>query len=213
MGQRHQVYLYQPAKYYNPDNINNRPAKVVGIHHQWLYGATAVQSLARALKFHKVGFDPDSLGGFGGLLGLDRDDASRLAAIYTVDQQTGYYHNVIDISKEDWGCCEDPRNGDNNDGCTLIDIEDPLNPKYCFFSVSHLEGDGDACRSVKNLQPMSAMQYLEFYYPEIEAAAEQSENLNKKIFAKEALGAVQYLEEFPVITKQRLFKIFPAFKE
>jgi hypothetical protein len=142
MGQRHQVYLYLKPMWEDlKDNPNRKPARVFGIHHQWLYGQTAINSLARMLRmieksasdgdkdYHFGQGDPDGY--------TSGDEAEILAAVYSVDPDSGYYHRVHDlgssIETREWTMegekkieqsaeCLDPRCGDNNDGITVIGL-------------------------------------------------------------------------------------------
>lgn len=121
MGQRHQIYVKFPDK-----------LGIAGFHHQWLYGATAVQSLARVLAFYVNQEE------YGPLIkntgyGLKRQ-AEVIRALYSVDVGSGYWHYVHSFQDQQDDYAErskehtpppeviDPRNGDNNDGITIIDV-------------------------------------------------------------------------------------------
>ncbi len=51
MGQRHQVYLRLRKIDYGDKNPNNKPETTIGIHHQWLYGQTALRLLNNLMTF------------------------------------------------------------------------------------------------------------------------------------------------------------------
>lgn len=155
MGQRHQVYLRLPKVYYNANNPNNRPEKTLGLHHQWLYGRTALQLLANFALFVEKSREAPGEDPYWMILGGAQDV---LNACYTCVPATGYYHGVHTLDAE----CEDPRRGDNNDGITIIDVTGGK-LRYCFMSIHHIEGeDGENCPV---MQPLTAEQYVTYYYP------------------------------------------------
>lgn len=199
MGQRHQVYVRVPAKLY-PDvngkpNCNNRPEKTIGIHHQWLFGKTAVRLLGNSLKFFK------------GQLGEEYNEVNSAAqnmleGLYSLDLETAYYNRVHKLDAE----CSDPRTGDNNDGITVIDLSGPV-PSYCFVSLDGLECAQEAREGVQDLVPMSAQEYLLAYYPDYKWRGEV--NKEHEAECRELLNRV---EGFKVMSKARLYKIFPTLK-
>lgn len=204
MGQRHQVYLRLPSTHYQEGNQNNRPEITVGLHHQWLYGKTAIQLLGNALNYaEKTGeYHPWRKS-------LYKEDAVQcLAAIYSLDQNDGYFHRVhTDLDAE----CEDPRLGDNNDGITVIDLTGPI-PSYCFVSLGGIECSEVRRNKIKSLSPMPAMQYLDAYYPNFDFPSHwddrvtSEDRINLKM---ECLALLDRVSKFPVISKKRLKEIFP----
>jgi hypothetical protein len=166
MGQRHQIYIRMNTK---------EGPKVLGYHHQWLFGKTAVETLIRALTFAKA----DAQCNYGVLnRGYDggRDASRAFEAVLSVDVSSGYYHNVYpfqfnpqDESDYEEAALTDPRQGDNNNGITIIDLTGKK-PKYCFMSVHHLEclADGEAEKRAETdlvLEPLSASTWLDLHYP------------------------------------------------
>lgn len=163
MGQRHQIYVKFPAK-----------LGIAGFHHQWLYGMTAVNSLARVLEFYRNQYE-NKYGPFQINTGYGLKRQSQvIQAIYSTDVKTGYWHYVHSFQDEQADYaersphhkypseCEDPRLGDNNDGITIIDVSNG-DFRYCFMNIAHLEGKaGD---QVPKLVPISAREYLLAYYP------------------------------------------------
>jgi hypothetical protein len=171
MGQRHQIYLHgarqpnpkaaaQYARASAPDapfkrweNYRVSSTGVIGLHHQWLYGHTAVQLLKQALEYAKRlegeyhVFQPEGHVG---------SPTAALTALYSLDVRTGYYHTVSEL---DYGEVENPDRGDNNDGITIIDLTDPKRPGYCFVNLRGSELDG-----VPAYAPLTAHQYLRHYY-------------------------------------------------
>lgn len=171
MGQRHQIYVRFPIK-----DKNN----IAGYHHQWLYGYSAISALSRVVQFWVNSEDKtipkDSSFRLSGPLrtdvcyGLPRQ-SKVIDSLYSIDIEEGYWANICNFIQDytDLKPGEipsevlDPRNGDNNDGITIIDCFDPEVIKYCFMSVGHLEGE---INPKKTLVPMSAREYLLCYYPE-----------------------------------------------
>jgi hypothetical protein len=154
MGQRHQIYVKMPET-----------LGIAGFHHQWLYGMTAVESLARVVKFYEAQSKYGPLKKCVGY-GLSRQ-SEVIGAIYSTDVKTGYWHPLYNfLSEIENGETPseilDPRNGDNNDGITIIDVSQG-DLRCCFMNVGHLEGEaGD---KVKKLVPISAREYLLAYSP------------------------------------------------
>jgi hypothetical protein len=180
MGQRHQIYVKLPKSSYN----KNKKAKVIGVHHQWLWGRTALQML---INFFTFCFKTDQDNKF--TLGIDPIEL--LKALYSLDVQNGYFYSTHPL--ED-GECENPLMGDNNNGITIIDLSDFTEDnirsstsvlKYCFMSLDHLEclsqkeietddGKGtidDLFNDNKkyHLKPIHAKGWIRLHYPEPES--------------------------------------------
>jgi len=169
VGQRHQIYVKFPG-------YDQKENAVAGFHHQWLYGMTAVESLARVVKFYINSRKDDKE--YGPLscntgYGLKRQ-AEVIRALYSVDVETGYWHFVHNLLDEQKDYAErekdyeppsevkDPRNGDNNDGITIIDLSNG-DFRYCFMNIDHLEGEARSHKA--KFKPMTAEEYLLCYYP------------------------------------------------
>ena len=190
MGQRHQIYVKLPRKFFNKDNVNNRESKVIGIHHQWLWGRTALQMLINFLTFC---FKADQYNNF--TTAREEEALSLLNALYSLDVQNGSFNETCTL--ED-GECEDPLKGDNNNGITIIDLTDFTEDKcasrgksilavikYCFMSIHHLEclsdkvietsdGEGTIDDLFNNnkkyhLKPIPAKAWIRLHYPEPES--------------------------------------------
>jgi len=204
MGQRHQVYLRLPEVYYNPRNPNNKPVTTIGIHHQWLYGQTALIMLKNFMTFWENTKD-DKYSPF--VKWRSSDVQGILNGIYSIDYVRGYYHSVHQLEA---GCCLDPRLGDNNDGITIIDVTGE-NPEYCFMAICGLEGD-KSC-AVKDLIPLSAHQYVSAYYPhyltETTATNFREEVVDLKEFHLETKGLIKTLANYKVLTPKQVQDIFP----
>lgn len=209
MGQRHQYLIVYPEKQLGSNNQNNKPSQAEVIHHQWLYGRSAIFSLKRVLTLIKETTvdGPDYLFGTQSNGYRNGDGTKAIAAAISVWPEEGYYHNVH-IWEEP---CEpsdlEPDHFDNNDGITLIQFEAGNKvPKVCFITPSHLEGahyrptsDGHG--------PWSASEYLGFYYDEKDMAEftdEVQENLKK---------AMEYIESNSrPFTKKEVKALLPLFK-
>jgi len=206
MGQRHQVYIRIPKKFYNKGNPNNIKESVVGFHHQWLYGKTAIRQLKNYLKFISNNKkDPY-------LLSVAQELLDSAAAVYEIDLDSGYYHGVakfpIDKKHKDYGGeTEDPRMGCNNNGITVIDIS-KKEIKYCFLSINNLQClDKEIDKAVEqdkfpyiNFYPISAEEWIHLHYPK---------NWHTE---KETVENINFIHNFEVLTPQELIKIFPKLK-
>lgn len=206
MGQRHQVYLNLPPVFFNAGNPNNRGPKVVGFHHQWLYGWRAVRSLDRAIRF----FDKTKDEKFGLLTGTAREAGAALAALYSVEEATGYYHGVHEFQpprttykdgalvklEGDWELAN-PFAADNNDGITVIEHNGPRGRwAYCFYSLGNTEGEIPLARGC-----YEAAHYLLSYYPTLTKDQE---------FLAEATPVLARLAQVPVLDEADMKRIFPA---
>lgn len=220
MGQRHQLYVRIKGKA-DRDGKNAKPI-MLGFHHQWLFGKTAMQTLIRALKFadaslsdkfHSVLREPYDAG----------QDASRaLQAVFSVDADSGYFHSVWpfqfngDKSDNASDCLENPMLGDNNNGITIIDLTGDK-PKYCFMSLHHLEclNGVDDDFEVENLVPIDAQRWIELHYPLNPKAdyytkgerAWKAEDVKENI--KECKDLVKALSKYDVLTLKEVKAMFP----
>lgn len=229
MGQRHQVYL----------RIKDRKGKktVVGIHHQWLYGYTALAQLDNFLKYVTVQLkdewnqkSPEHRYGYAL---SDLNDAQKiLAAAYSFNAEQGYFHGVHALTENEMTSdsqtnynsaepgpeCRDPRKGDNNDGITVIDLTGS-EPKVAFVSLYGIECNPTQRASIKALSPMKPETYLRAYYPEYDSKTPKDRE-GKLLDGKhkaEALEHAEYVKSlvkslgaFKVLTKTELRAIFPA---
>ena len=204
MGQRHQIYVRMPPKFYNKDNPNNRLSQTVGIHHQWLYGITALKLLRNFLTFAQNDL-PEPFSNLKTCGSVDM-----VKAAYTMIPKEGYYCTPHILENE----CEDPRNGDNNDGVTVIDIEDG-NIAYCFLSLDTLETIQDKFKNTRkgyvDFYPVSAERWFDM-------TIENSDWVNFKnsatIKEKQELDDLRsFFKGIPILTTERLIEIFPSMKD
>lgn len=195
MGQRHQVYVRLPKKFYNDGNPNNREAVTIGLHHQWLYGMTAIKQLGRAYIY----FAHAATDKYHTAHSSHPEEAlDALASIYSMILEDGYYHRVHKFDIDD-SVCRDPYLGDNNDGVTVIDLEDPENMKVGFLSVGHTEGEKSLPEGI-----YSAQQYIDSYY----SKEDQDEAINDGFITQELFDQII---DLPVIDEADVMRIFPEF--
>jgi hypothetical protein len=207
MGQRHQIYAKLPS------------GKVIGIHHQWLYGRTALKLLVNYLQFlRKVETE-------------DRFNASAprkecytrsyqatgvLGACYSLIAAEGYFHEICPFDQHEPSDAEvlaDPRQGDNNDGITIIDLSHEK-PKFCFMSLHGLECAYSKRGEIKDFKPLSAEQYVSAYYPHWRENKDFNRSKNEIIecdydLKGEIKGLLKSLEGYKTLTLAEVKKIFP----
>ncbi len=195
MGQRHQIYIRLPQIHYSEGNPNNRKPKTIGFHHQWLYGATALEVLDNFLTVYARHLDdPYACLGTKG----NQDEAARfIRHVLSVLPGTGRFERVSDIS--DTQAVQNPHYGDNNDGITIIDLETIGEPRYAFGSLGSTEGQQESLPEGL----YSAREYLASYYPE-NAWAEVGGRGGMPIPA-----LLERLDPVPLIDQDRARAIFP----
>lgn len=214
MGQRHQIYVRIPAiAYKQADNPNNRPEKTIGIHHQWLYGRTALKLLKNFLTWIDAHEDPENGHVFGDNPRYWTHHEAQLVlnACYSVNVSEGYYHNVHTLGAE----CEDPTRGDNNDGITIIDLTQGK-PKYCFMSIGHLDGEGwySGGEGSPNFTPFTAEDYVTYYYPNWKQGKVKGRNglEDAPEVKKEIQKMLRFFKDYELLTKKEVQDIFPKMR-
>lgn len=153
MGQRHQIYVVRKKQ----DEY-----KALGaFHHQWCYGMRASTNLCRAVSLiekNKVkplwcdytASDP-------------REIESVIKATYGIDFDgtISMVHNEAEYLIENDRIR--PERGDNNDGCSLIVIdEDKKELRAGFFTPNYLKGKH--ARNIKKNKAFTIQEYISFYY-------------------------------------------------
>lgn len=188
MGQRHQIYIRMPACDYGANNPNNKPEQTFGFHHQWLYGATALEMLDQFLRFHGMQNE------YSGLKKNTHDTIDTILAVFSVLNNCSYES----VSK-----CGDDISGNfgNNDGITVIDLTTDK-PQYCFASLGHTEGKISLTKGI-----YTALEYLESYYPGLDSYAEV-----KGRGGMDMPEVVNRLNNFPLLSPERLAEILPGWK-
>jgi hypothetical protein len=168
MGERHQVYVVTQRNFYEPATAAN--TRVWGIHHQWLYGRSAVQQMLKMITGLQACYTPPmnyagATPSFGSLMMRDNAVGNFLMATYSIDPD-GSYCLVHNLEGED--SISDPRLGDNNQGITVIDARDFTSIKYGFCMLCN-----DTKREVRDkydaqamaFVPLDAMGYMQRTYP------------------------------------------------
>lgn len=201
MGQRHQVYIRLPAIDYGAGNPNNRPATVIGLHHQWLYGRTAVRMLANFFRFYENTKTTEHLKYWPfGNSSVGRGDADALlCALWSTDVAEGYFHRVHSFQDDDGPETTNPYTGDNNDGITVIDLTDQEHPAYCFFTLDGIEASKNPGPNVV----LSAKDYVLAYYPDLKW--HDGTDARPQIAPELAVIA-----PYRVLSRAELGEIFPA---
>ncbi|KAJ4319809.1 hypothetical protein N0V84_006190 [Fusarium piperis] len=210
MGQRHQLFVIaRVGKHYR---------SLAAVHHQWLYGVSALRSSLRLLRIFS---DP------GNRLALEHEldlaapffkdqppptsglakyqDARNticpfpfiltcLAIGASYDPKTGQVQTIHEL-RHDTGYDQ----GDNNDGITVLDITDLDNVRYCFVNfgggeVYAFEDDEDGANGSRTNSPppetpLTGRQYLRGYY------SESDEMVQRNMDIIEALEAAPLVEE------------------
>ncbi len=199
MGQRHQIYVVLPKDHHTGK-------RVIGIHHQWLYGHTAARLCERFLTFILQAKKVDTGSSYHPFANFDNPQPI-LEALYSCDAEEGYFHNVCALDVE----CDDPRKGDNNDGITVFDLRRLKGKKgrigYCFASL-------DGHHDLPELRPLSAREYVRGYYPEaVDAVRVPGFKVcrlpsGEKNDAENRVRAVERLR-VPVMTPKDLHEIWP----
>lgn len=200
MGQRHQVFII--ARVIPHGNTDGKAYyRCVGAyHHQWCYGCKPLYAADRFLTLVKKSVNAAIIreelnsiqGKYGryGLLEPKIPDAPclysicLLASAFNISLDDDYVHGggLESSLLEAWMGCWD---GDNNDGITVLDITDPLNPAYAFAQDS---------------EPLTAEGYVSGYY---DTRSEEEGN-------KERLRLISRFDSIPVLAKEALAEAWPS---
>ena len=193
MGQRHQTYLI---------TRNDDKRVVLPYHNQWLYGRSAVFNAAKVLQTAKKYTSKDQynyrrleenqLGEFWRAVQMMQDNSGGEKGSIGM---TFFHYEGIDfpIMKDFID------RGDNNDGITIIDID---NLKYCFMAFSGIEAD----KQIPNYAPVDAHTYLDAYYP-------GWKTYKGTDISEDCLHALELMKDFKVLTLAELRKLFPLQEE
>ena len=229
MGQRHQIYVKLPKKYYNKGNCNNKDSRVIGIHSQWLWGKTALELLQNLVVFclNTEKYNPFTT--------HSEEAIDLLQGLYSLNVDKGYFARCH-VLKEG---TDNPLLGDNNNGITIIDLSDftedktfdgdkpcTAKIKYCFLSLGFLEclsnkeiKTPNGVKSISDLfnetnefhlKPINARDYIRLHYPdpkgsfECDASDEECPCLHDKKLKAEHIKANQEHE----LEIQELIKFF-----
>jgi len=210
MGQRFQMFV----KTQNRDG-----EETIAIHHQWLYGATAVQQLRNILEFNFKASVNYKLGSKESYLSSNEVN-SIVLNLASTNAKEGYYHNVISLNAEakEYPDSLNPDYQDNNDGQFFIDFTVKGKPKVGFtypFSRDTYEDDGEVIQGFDKWQIMGAREYFALYYSqkEIDKATENN-NKDDIAFFNKALRNIKWIENHTkLLTQKELFDLYPNLEE
>ena len=155
MGQRHQIYVVNKKE--------NKYKPLGAFHHQWCYGLTATCNLTRACQLIEINKVRAIRPWNDYALSDKREIETLIKATYGVDchGNTSMLHNEEKYLMDDNSIY--PSRGDNNDGCSLIVIDDDAKEvRGCMFTAHHLEGEFS--RSVEQYKAYTREEYIAFYY-------------------------------------------------
>ena len=190
MGQRHQIFIKianpvfnkNARTYYKKEMTKMRKlfgrkkTTVIPLHHQWLYGRSAVAMLWSILNVT----DAETMGSENPFNptcyinnGID-EWIQKLMAMVQVNtcplspRGISYERMHFLLEEGDTIMREDFTMGDNNDGVMIIDA---IERKYCFMNINEYEGgslqmDSTSISVAPNMIPLSARDYMQCYYPE-----------------------------------------------
>lgn len=231
MGQRHQIFIKINNPYKNDRLFDGKDKvkagkifgrgkhTVIALHHQWLYGRSALLMAAHILNIT----NPETMSEYSSPFGHSfychtangkselENYIDRLMMMLQVitnpkfPRGTGI-ERMHFLNDSDWGECEgnDMRKnfmaGDNNDGITIIDS---VKRKYCFMNIHDFDygdDDPDGIYSLPLLEPVTAIDYATAYYPDKDDAEGNAE-------------AAGFLAEYEVLNKKEIAKIFPEMKD
>ncbi|KAE9402181.1 hypothetical protein BT96DRAFT_1017758 [Gymnopus androsaceus JB14] len=150
MGQRHQAFIVARVVPHGSTDGKAYYRCLGAWHHQWCYGSLPLQVKSVQGKYGCHGETPD----------IPKVPCPYsvflLASAFNFDLEENYTSGGLfeqGLLPAGMGCWD----GDNNDGLTVLDITDPLNPSYAFVAGSKTDGDlGD--------EPCTAEDYLGLYY-------------------------------------------------
>jgi len=216
MGQRFQIYIRTPKKFYNEGNANNQPALTITFHHQWLYGASAVEMMDWILRV------------------VDKNRADKYSPLWTPQESVKFLESTcgllngwkaerVHVMNEqikgkystEYKTFDNPDMGDNNDGFMVIDLEDPENVCASFGSLGSTEGEVSLSRGL-----YTPLQYLQSYYPLSKLLKEDNREdatYEDVLLKMEPRGGsdmtevMDRLSKVPMVSVERLKKIFPKF--
>jgi len=212
MGQRHQIF----AKGF----INEKTEKthVVGLHHQWLYGGTAIASLKNVVEFIKKNEsnNPMKKNNY-----LYKEDFEKLMnMLYTLNPKKGYFYSrgLISLNKEakeynDLNSLE-PEYQDCNDGQTFIDFTVGKKPMVGFVFPFNTEMEPEGGKKELQIQKwrvLSPREYVNLYYDL--GTILQDKKHEWYSFVKEVESEIKYLERNTLqMTQEDFFKLYPQYE-
>ncbi|KAK7425042.1 hypothetical protein QQZ08_008318 [Neonectria magnoliae] len=177
MGQRHQLFVIA--------RVGSHYRTLAAVHHQWLYGVSALRSCRRLLRIFS-------------------DANNRITLKHELDLATSFFKDQgpppsypPNYEEPEERPCPFPfittclaigaaydselgrvqtihelafntgfDRGDNNDGITVLDITDPADVRYCFVNLFENDDDQNSPDSPGACTPLTGRQYVGGYYDE-----------------------------------------------
>jgi hypothetical protein len=221
MGQRHQAFIkvVNPVKLkrnYASKEDKAKARKIFGsgkytmlaIHHQWLYGRSAIYNINHIFNITEnmnEYTNPFSDGyAFESLENYIRD-IMMLLQVQTnpkhprgtgIERMVFLNSDCIDEKgKYDnrWDMRLDFTMGDNNDGISIIDS---VERKYCLMNICEQEVGSNNVYELSKLEPSSAIQYVNAYYPNID-------DIENNSYCNELL------KNYPILKLKEIQTMFP----
>ncbi|KIK63966.1 hypothetical protein GYMLUDRAFT_40180 [Collybiopsis luxurians FD-317 M1] len=210
MGQRHQAFIIARIVPHGSTDGKAYYRCLGALHHQWCYGSLPLRAANRFFELVKnpvnasiIRGELKSLHGKYGRYGQKPDlnavpcpySVFLLTCAFKIDFERSYVsggplqHGLLPANMGCW-------DGDNNDGLTILDITDPVNPSYAFCLGPETDADlGD--------EPCTAEDYLRAYFPDLGPASEDS--------ADDAtmLELVAKFDSLPFLTEEKLAEAWP----
>jgi len=209
MGQRHQIYIAVKNRNVKTEQdkimFGTKETTILSYHHQWLYGRSALFMAGKVMEMADIEYSPIKVDYEFPTTAELHEFMQWLLMIdnkYHEGEKGSGYHYVVPLLKCSDGDRTKPemyRNfidlGDNNDGITILDIP---NRKYCFMFFS-----GGENGPVQNYVPLSAQQYVNYYYPNPSVGVKRFINLAVKSVTWDLLTIDELHQLFP---KQKQFQ-------
>lgn len=221
MGQRHQIFLKvrNPLKMernYISKEEKSKSRKIFGsgkytiiaIHHQWLYGRSAVFNIKHILNItenmndYNNPFSDDYL-----VDSLDSyiNDVMMLLQVQTnplhprgtgIEKMTFLNTECLDENGKYGNECDIRLNftfGDNNDGISIIDT---IERKYCLINIHRQDIGENSSSGLPSMLPSSAEDYVHCYYPNQEEV-------------RDNILCCNQLKKYDILTLKEVSKLFP----
>lgn len=214
MGQRHQFFIVMPnpikfrwGQWWTDKTkarkaLGNGKTTVIAIHHQWMFGRSALINLMNVMDFT----DTKIMSKFNNPFSPDNQTNTyeewRDLLMNVIQVQANKLHprgigyeNMCYLNDDEPEMREHFNYGDNNDGITIIDT---INRKYCFMNIydQDLDDENNNVYLLPKLEPVNADAYVTAYYPK---------NSNKKF--------TRPLAKYQVLTIREVKKLFPKMTE
>lgn len=201
MGQRHQLYFVLP------NERHDSPRRVVGLHHQWLYGSRPLATLKRVLD--TVALQAAEQYTWWNRTYIVDDNQPDYVAHHALMaiaglEADGSFTTLYPLTH---GETTDPRKGDNNDGITIVDMRDPANVKFAFATFTYAPNtdwrDTASITAGQRVKVMGAADYLAGYYTRDSSDAD-------KQAPDGAWAMADALDALPRLSRADVRKLFPA---